>query len=182
MTNTDAEGRLVLADALTDADAENPDLLIDVATLTGAQIVALGNRTSGVMGDEAVREKVSEQAKIAGEDIWPMPIPEEMLAGFDSTATDLKNSGPRPGGMLAAAAFLREFVGDDTAWAHIDIAGPSFNTGSAFGYTPGRGHRCRSAHSCGSPAAPTDQGLPHPVAPGVMLPTCGGTDSVCFRA
>ena len=136
VTNTDAEGRLVLADALTDADAENPDLLIDVATLTGAQIVALGNRTSGVMGDEAVREKVSEQAKIAGEDIWPMPIPEEMLAGFDSTAADLKNSGPRPGGMLAAAAFLREFVGDDTAWAHIDIAGPSFNTGSAFGYTP----------------------------------------------
>ncbi|WP_209372790.1 leucyl aminopeptidase [Brevibacterium renqingii] len=136
VTNTDAEGRLVLADALADADAEKPDLLIDVATLTGAQIVALGERTSGVMGAEAAREEVIASAAVAGESMWAMPIPEEMLSGFDSTAADLTNSGPRSGGMLAAAAFLREFVGDDTNWAHIDIAGPSFNSSSAFGYTP----------------------------------------------
>ncbi|UVI37792.1 leucyl aminopeptidase [Brevibacterium spongiae] len=136
VTNTDAEGRLVLADALTDADAEKPDLLIDVATLTGAQIVALGERTSGVMGSEPARNEVTAAAAAAGENMWAMPIPEEMLAGFDSTAADLTNSGPRPGGMLAAAAFLREFVGEDTAWAHIDIAGPSFNGSAPFGYTP----------------------------------------------
>ncbi|MCF2574347.1 leucyl aminopeptidase [Brevibacterium sp. UCMA 11754] len=136
VTNTDAEGRLVLADALADADAENPDLLIDVATLTGAQVVALGNRTSGVMGAEAARSLVTASATEAGEEMWAMPIPEEMLSGFDSNAADLKNSGPRHGGMLAAAAFLQEFVSEDANWAHIDIAGPSFNTGSAFGYTP----------------------------------------------
>ncbi|MCD1284805.1 MULTISPECIES: leucyl aminopeptidase [unclassified Brevibacterium] len=136
VTNTDAEGRLVLADALADADAEKPDLLIDVATLTGAQVVALGDRTSGVMGAEAAREQVTASATAAGENMWAMPIPEEMLAGFDSTSADLKNSGPRSGGMLAAAAFLQEFVAEDTNWAHVDIAGPSFNTGSAFGYTP----------------------------------------------
>ncbi|WP_309130308.1 leucyl aminopeptidase [Brevibacterium sp.] len=136
VTNTDAEGRLVLADALADADAEDPDLLVDVATLTGAQVVALGNRTSGVMGAETARTAVTEAAERAGEEMWAMPIPEEMLSGFDSNAADIKNSGPRQGGMLAAAAFLREFVGEETAWAHIDIAGPSFNTASAFGYTP----------------------------------------------
>ena len=136
VTNTDAEGRLVLADALSDADSDKPDLLIDVATLTGAQIVALGERTSGVMGAETAREEVVSSATAAGESMWAMPIPEEMLAGFDSTAADLTNSGPRSGGMLAAAAFLREFVGDDTNWAHIDIAGPSFNSSSPFGYTP----------------------------------------------
>ncbi|WP_166971663.1 leucyl aminopeptidase [Brevibacterium atlanticum] len=136
VTNTDAEGRLVLADALTDADADKPDLLIDVATLTGAQIVALGERTSGVMGTAAAREDVIAAAATVGENMWAMPIPEEMLSGFDSTAADLTNSGPRPGGMLAAAAFLREFVGKDTKWAHIDIAGPSFNGSAPFGYTP----------------------------------------------
>lgn len=136
VTNTDAEGRLVLADALADASSEHPDLLVDVATLTGAQIVALGTRTSGVMGADESRAAVVAAAAIAGEEMWPMPIPEEMLSGFDSNAADIKNSGARPGGMLAAAAFLREFVPEDTAWAHIDIAGPSFNTGSAFGYTP----------------------------------------------
>lgn len=136
VTNTDAEGRLVLADALADADAENPDLLVDVATLTGAQIVALGERTSGVMGSDAARDEVIASAVAAGENMWAMPIPEEMLSGFDSTAADFTNSGPRSGGMLAAAAFLREFVGKDTNWAHIDIAGPSFNGSAAFGYTP----------------------------------------------
>lgn len=136
VTNTDAEGRLVLADALVDADAEKPDLLIDVATLTGAQVVALGNRTSGVMGAETARERVTASAGDAGENMWAMPIPEEMLSGFDSTSADHKNSGPRPGGMLAAAAFLQEFVSEGAEWAHVDIAGPSFNSGSAFGYTP----------------------------------------------
>src|SRR5699024_11884565 len=86
VTNTDAEGRLVLADALSDADSDKPDLLIDVATLTGAQIVALGERTSGVMGAETAREEGVSSAAVAGERMWAMPLPEEMPAGLGSTA------------------------------------------------------------------------------------------------
>src|SRR5699024_1653929 len=108
VTSTDAEGRLVLADSLSYADSDKPALLLDVAPLYGAQLVALGERTSGVMGAETARLEVGSSAAVAGESMSPMPLPEEMLAGFDSTAADLTNSGPRSGGMLAAAAFLRE--------------------------------------------------------------------------
>lgn len=135
VTNTDAEGRLVLADAMVAAQEEKPDVLIDVATLTGAQVVALGLRTSGVMGTDSAREDVAAAAGAAGEQIWPMPIPEEMLAQFDSKTADLTNSGTRAGGMLAAAAFLREFVAEGQEWAHIDIAGPANNTEKPWGYT-----------------------------------------------
>ena len=139
VTNTDAEGRLVLADALVAAGKENPDLIIDIATLTGAQIVALGNRTSGVMGRTNARNAVVLASEKTGEAMWPMPFPEELLSYFDSETADIKNSGKRPGGMLSAGVFLQEFVADEQDWAHIDIAGPSFNSESPWGYTPAEG-------------------------------------------
>jgi leucyl aminopeptidase len=136
--NTDAEGRLILADALVRAAEDEPDLVVDVATLTGAQLVALGTRTAGVMAnDDEVREKVVAAAERAGEAAWPMPLPEELRKGLDSTVADLANISPdRWGGMLVAGIFLREFVADDLRWAHIDIAGPSFHKGEPYGYTP----------------------------------------------
>ncbi|HEX6470296.1 MAG TPA: leucyl aminopeptidase [Streptosporangiaceae bacterium] len=136
--NTDAEGRLVLADAIVRAGEDEPDVLIDVATLTGAQIVALGSRTSGVMStDDGLREKVVAAAALAGERMWPMPLPEELRKGLDSAVADIANvTGDRSGGMLAAALFLKEFVPDGVRWAHIDIAGPAFHSGEPYGYTP----------------------------------------------
>jgi leucyl aminopeptidase len=136
--NTDAEGRLVLADAMARSAQDSPDLLIDVATLTGAQLVALGKRVAGVMAnDDATREGVVKAASRAGEAMWPMPLPEELRRGLDSKVADLANvAAERDGGMLVAGLFLREFVPDGVKWAHLDIAGPAFNTGEAYGYTP----------------------------------------------
>jgi len=136
--NTDAEGRLVLADALARSGADSPDLLIDVATLTGAQLVALGPRIMGVMAnDDAVREGVVDAARRAGEQAWPMPLPEELRKGLDSPVADIANvTGDRNGGMLVAGLFLREFVPDGVRWAHLDIAGPAFHDGEPYGYTP----------------------------------------------
>jgi leucyl aminopeptidase len=136
--NTDAEGRLVMADALVRAGEDDPDLIIDVATLTGAQLVALGTRTAGVMAsDDDVREKVVAAAGHAGEASWGMPLPEELRKGLDSAVADIANiSSERWGGMLVAGVFLREFVPGDARWAHIDIAGPSFHKGEPHGYTP----------------------------------------------
>ncbi|MBO1750613.1 leucyl aminopeptidase [Actinotalea sp. BY-33] len=133
--NTDAEGRLVLADGLVAACEESPDAVIDVATLTGAQVVALGTRVGAVMGTEELRDAVVEAAGDAGEQFWAMPLPEELRASLDSKVADLANIGDRMGGMLVAGLFLREFVGE-TPWAHLDIAGPAFNDGGAHGYTP----------------------------------------------
>jgi leucyl aminopeptidase len=136
--NTDAEGRLVLADVLARSAQDSPDLLIDVATLTGAQVVALGTRVSGVMAnDDDLREGVVEAAARAGEAMWPMPLPEELRRGLDSKVADLANvAADRDGGMLTAGLFLREFVPDGVRWAHLDIAGPSFNEREPYGYTP----------------------------------------------
>jgi leucyl aminopeptidase len=136
--NTDAEGRLVMADALVRAGEDDPDLLVDVATLTGAQVVALGTRTAGVMAnDDDLREKVVAAAVRAGETAWGMPLPEELRKGLDSAVADIANiTGDRWGGMLAAGIFLKEFVPDGVRWAHIDIAGPSFHKGEPYGYTP----------------------------------------------
>jgi leucyl aminopeptidase len=136
--NTDAEGRLILADALVRAGEDEPDLIVDVATLTGAQLVALGTRTAGVMAnDDDVREKVVAAAERAGEAAWPMPLPEELRKGLDSSVADIANiASDRWGGMLVAGVFLKEFVADDVRWAHIDIAGPSFHKGEPYGYTP----------------------------------------------
>ncbi|MHA7263841.1 leucyl aminopeptidase [Arthrobacter sp. TMN-37] len=141
--NTDAEGRLVLADGLAAASEEHPDAIIDIATLTGAQMIALGTRTSGIMGDDGVRDAVKAAADRAGESFWPMPLPEELRPSLDSQVADIANIGERFGGMMTAAVFLREFVGQNDGekipWAHLDIAGPAFNEGSAYGYTPKAG-------------------------------------------
>jgi leucyl aminopeptidase len=135
--NTDAEGRLILADALVAASDEEPALIIDAATLTGAQTVALGDRTSGIMAnDDDLRAAIYDTATRAGETMWHMPIPEESRGTLDSAIADIKNIGDGKGGMLSAAAFLREFVPDNQPWAHLDIAGPAFNEGGPYGYTP----------------------------------------------
>jgi leucyl aminopeptidase len=136
--NTDAEGRLVLADALARSGQDSPDLVIDVATLTGAQVVALGTRIAGVMSnDDAVRDGVVDSARRSGEQVWPMPLPPELRKGLDSAVADIANvSGERWGGMLVAGLFLKEFVPDGTRWAHVDIAGPAFHEGEPYGYTP----------------------------------------------
>ncbi|MGP3962581.1 leucyl aminopeptidase [Nonomuraea sp. 3N208] len=136
--DTDAEGRLVLMDGIARAAEDGPDVIVDVATLTGAQIVALGWRTSGVMAnDDALRELVVEAAGAAGEGAWGMPLPEELRKGLDSPIADLANLQPeRWGSMLAAGIFLKEFVPNGLRWAHIDMAGPAFNKGEPYGYTP----------------------------------------------
>lgn len=136
--NTDAEGRLVLADGLVAAGEEHPDAILDIATLTGAQIVALGHRVSAVMGTGGLPDVVVDAARASGEQFWPMPLPEELRASLKSKVADLANIGDRMGGMLSAGIFLREFVGD-VPWAHLDIAGPSFNEHEAWGYTPAGG-------------------------------------------
>ncbi|WP_411573761.1 leucyl aminopeptidase [Streptomyces fradiae] len=135
--NTDAEGRLVLADALTRASEEAPDAIVDVATLTGAMVLALGNRTFGVMAnDDAFRTAVHETAEEVGEQSWPMPLPAELRKGMDSPTADIANMGERMGGGLVAGLFLKEFVGEGITWAHLDIAGPAFNESGPYGYTP----------------------------------------------
>jgi len=143
--NTDAEGRIVLADGLVAASEENPDAIIDVATLTGASVVALGNRVVGTMGDDELVARVLASATTVGETLWAMPIPAEMRAVLNSDIADIANVKPgnTAGGMLVAAAFLKDFVGSigegdakrQIPWAHLDIAGPSGNGGGGYGFT-----------------------------------------------
>ena len=134
--NTDAEGRLILADAIVRVLEDEPDYLIETSTLTGAQLVALGLRTAAVMGSDVFRDRVTALGRAAGEDAWAMPFPEHIRAELDSRVADIANvTGHRNGGMLAAGIFLREFVPDGLPWAHIDIAGPSFHTSGPYGYT-----------------------------------------------
>jgi leucyl aminopeptidase len=123
--NTDAEGRLVMADALALGAAARPDAIIDVATLTGACMIALGNRYSGLMAnDEALAAELLDAAAEAGEPTWRLPLPPEYHKDIESDVADLKNVGDRYGGALVAGLFLQEFV-DDRPWAHLDIAGPA---------------------------------------------------------
>jgi leucyl aminopeptidase len=123
--NTDAEGRLVLADGLSLAAAEQPDAIVDIATLTGACMVALGPRIAGLMGnDDGWLDQVRAAADRASEAVWPLPLPKEYRKDLDSDVADLKNVGGRNGGALTAGLFLQEFV-DGRPWAHLDIAGPS---------------------------------------------------------
>ncbi|CAA9272002.1 MAG: Cytosol aminopeptidase PepA, partial [uncultured Blastococcus sp.] len=137
ITNTDAEGRVVLADAIARAAEDGPDVLLETSTLTGAQLVALGTRTAGVMGSDDLRDAVVAASERSGEGMWPMPLPQELRKGLDSPIADFVNANAdRMGGMLVGAHFLAEFVPDDLPWAHIDIAGPSYNTGAPWGYTP----------------------------------------------
>ncbi|MFJ9853137.1 leucyl aminopeptidase [Streptomyces sp. NPDC101150] len=135
--NTDAEGRLVLADALTRASEESPDAIVDVATLTGAMVLALGHRHFGIMAnDDAFRTSIHEIAEEVGEQSWPMPMPAHLRKGMDSPVADIANMGERMGGGLVAGLFLKEFVGEGIPWAHLDIAGPAFHEGAPWGYTP----------------------------------------------
>ncbi|MFE5027160.1 leucyl aminopeptidase [Streptomyces sp. NPDC056656] len=135
--NTDAEGRLVLADAIAKASEETPDAIVDVATLTGAMVLALGNRTFAIMAnDDAFRTSIHEVAEEVGEPSWPMPLPSDLRKGMDSATADIANMGERMGGGLVAGLFLQEFVGEGITWAHLDIAGPAFNEAGASGYTP----------------------------------------------
>ena len=137
--NTDAEGRLVLADGLALAGEAKADHIVDVATLTGAAVVALGNYTTGVLGNNGdLIQQVVDSSTTAGESMWHLPITEEMEGlVHSSNLADLRQHNPKPaGGTLFAAAFLREFVPRDTPWAHLDIAGPAFNEGGASDYTP----------------------------------------------
>ncbi|WP_116950473.1 leucyl aminopeptidase [Jiangella endophytica] len=134
--NTDAEGRLVLADGIVRAAEDEPDLIVDVATLTGAAVVALGKRVSGIMAnDEELGAKIHDVAGRVGEAMWPLPLPVELREKLDSPIADIANIGDRWGGALQAGLFLQEFVADGIGWAHLDIAGPAFSD-KAFGYTP----------------------------------------------
>jgi leucyl aminopeptidase len=136
--NTDAEGRLVLADGLSVAAEAKPDLILDIATLTGAATIALGNRYAGLMGDDKAVAKVELAAKNAGELVWHMPLPTELRALLNSDVADIANVkiGNRAGGMLIGGHFLREFVPSGIDWAHLDVAGPADNGGAPYGYTP----------------------------------------------
>lgn len=142
--NTDAEGRVVLADGLAAASREHPDLLVDVATLTGAITVALGTRHTGVMGDEEAVSRYLAAASRADEPAWALPLPDHMVDELDSPIADLQNAkiGDPAGGSLFAGLFLRHFVGrtsdaEDSPripWVHLDIAGVGMNKGAAYGF------------------------------------------------
>ncbi len=140
ITNTDAEGRLVLADALVRATEQKPDVILDVATLTGAMVVALGDKVAGVMGVQEVVDQVLAASEVSGETHWPMPLPDEMRDRITSSKiADLTQSDwVRWGGGLFAGAFLREFTAG-MPWAHLDIAGPGFNGGSPWGHVTSGG-------------------------------------------
>ncbi|WP_420638559.1 leucyl aminopeptidase [Candidatus Poriferisocius sp.] len=125
--NTDAEGRLVLADALSLACRAQPDAVVDLATLTGACMVALGPKVAGLMGNnQAWIDQLVAAADRAGERVWPLPLPDDYRGQLDSSVADMKNIGGPHGGALTAGLFLSNFVTEGIAWAHLDIAGPAF--------------------------------------------------------
>lgn len=135
--NTDAEGRLVMADAIVRAGEESAAAIVDIATLTGAALVALGSRIFAVMSnDDDLQSEIVSAAGAAGEQSWPMPLPDELRKSLDSDTADMTNTGDRYGGMLVAGLFLKEFVPDSTPWAHLDVAGPAWNQGEAHDYAP----------------------------------------------
>ena len=124
VNNTDAEGRLTLADALVFAEKLEVDAIVDLATLTGACVVALGNDISGLWStDDTLAEELKSAAESAGEKFWQMPMEEKYFEGMKSPIADMKNTGPRAGGSITAALFLKQFI-NETPWAHLDVAGP----------------------------------------------------------
>jgi leucyl aminopeptidase len=137
INNTDAEGRLVLGDCIDLAITEQkPDLLIDLATLTGACMIALGPNTAGVFtDDDALAEDIKTIGRRNGEDFWRLPLNDDLFGQLKSPIADMKNTGSRHGGAITAALFLKQFVDGRTAWAHIDIAGPAA-TDKDGDYTP----------------------------------------------
>ncbi|MBG0568118.1 leucyl aminopeptidase [Actinoplanes aureus] len=135
--NTDAEGRMVLGDAMARACADGTDYLFETSTLTGGQVVALGKRIAGLMGSEEATALVQAAGDAVGEPAWPMPLPDDVRKGMESDIADIcqtNSSLDRAGHMLQGGVFLREFVAEGVEWAHIDIAGPSYHTGEATGY------------------------------------------------
>jgi leucyl aminopeptidase len=137
VTDTDAEGRRVLADGITAAKEAGADRVVDIATLTGAQITALGNRVAGVMGTGGVRERLVAAAGAAGEGAWPMPLPQALADKLNSDVADLANMNMAEpeAGMLTAGLFLKRFAGE-MPWGHIDMAGPAWNAGEPHGHVP----------------------------------------------
>ena len=135
--NTDAEGRMILADAIARAAEDGPDYLVETSTLTGGQVVALGKRIAGVMGEKDLCERIRAAGDRVGEPMWPMPLPDDVRKGMESEVADISqvHSGmDRAGHMLQGGLFLREFVPDGLPWAHIDVAGPSYHSGEPTGY------------------------------------------------
>lgn len=141
INNTDAEGRLTLADALVFADKLGLDAIVDLATLTGACVIALGDDIAGLWSpDDTIAQQLSQAGDLAGEKLWRMPMEEKYFEGMKSVVADMKNTGPRPGGAITAALFLKQFV-KETPWAHLDIAGPvwadkenGYNSAGATGF------------------------------------------------
>jgi leucyl aminopeptidase len=135
--NTDAEGRMILGDAVARACRDGCDYLLETSTLTGGQVVALGKRVAGVMGTPELCERVRAAGDAVGEPTWPMPLPDDVRQGMESDVADISQvnaSMDRAGHMLQGGVFLREFVPDGLPWAHIDIAGPSYHSGEPTGY------------------------------------------------
>lgn len=136
--NTDAEGRLVLADALSMASEAKPDAIVDLATLTGACMVALGPRIAGLMGrDDGFLAQVEGASARTGERVWRLPLPADYRTMVDSPVADMKNIGGPHGGAITAGLILGEFVADGIPWAHLDIAGPAFADGDDCEVTRG---------------------------------------------
>ncbi|WP_145943610.1 leucyl aminopeptidase [Corynebacterium glyciniphilum] len=137
--NTDAEGRLILGDAIARACEDDPDYLVETATLTGAQVRSLGDRTPAVMGTPGLRDRVSALSRDAGEGAWSMPLPAEIAHDIRSDVADLRNIPSKSwGGMAAAGHYLAAFVPEGLPWVHLDVAGPAYNTAAPHGYTPRR--------------------------------------------
>ncbi|MEV0838562.1 leucyl aminopeptidase [Actinocatenispora sera] len=137
--NTDAEGRMVLADAIARACEDDPDYLFETSTLTGGQVTSLGNRIGGVMGSESLHERVRAAGERVGEPIWPMPLPEEIAKLMTSDVADLSQVATgmdRSGHMLQGGYFLSRFVADGVDWAHLDVAGPAYHESEEYGYLP----------------------------------------------
>ncbi len=135
--NTDAEGRMVLADAISRACEDKPDYLFETSTLTGGQVTSLGKRIAGVMGSEELHERVKRAGDVAGEPMWPMPLPDEIRKIMSSDVADLLQCAAgleRSGHMLQGGTFLAEFVTEGVRWAHLDVAGPAYHTGEPYGY------------------------------------------------
>lgn len=141
INNTDAEGRLTLADALVFTERLGVDAIVDLATLTGACVIALGDDIAGLWSpDDAVAQQLTHAAELAGEKVWRMPMEEKYFEGIKSPIADMKNTGPRAGGAITAALFLKQFV-KETPWAHLDVAGPvwadkenGYNSAGATGF------------------------------------------------
>ncbi|MDJ0707832.1 MAG: leucyl aminopeptidase [Leptolyngbyaceae cyanobacterium MO_188.B28] len=137
VNNTDAEGRLTLADALVFADKLGLDAMIDLATLTGACVVALGDNIAGLWSpDDSLADEIVNAADRSGEKLWRMPMEEKYFEGMKSVVADMKNTGPRPGGSITAALFLQQYV-KDTRWAHLDVAGPVWTEKENGYHNPG---------------------------------------------